>query len=117
MARADDLELDRFRVKRMVDHEVTDEDLVVVLRPRFLSGPLAWWLQPRLSKPHFHVRLDAIGTFVWRLCDGETTVDQMVEAMELHFGQDVKPALPRLKLFLGEMERGKMVQLIPPQED
>jgi len=111
------VKLSPFRVERMVDHEVTDEDLVVLLRPRFMSGPFAWWLQPRLSKPHFHVRLDAIGSFVWRQCDGDRTVGQIVEAMEQHFGDDVKPALPRLKMFLAEMERGKMVQLIPPDED
>lgn len=110
------VDLDRFRVRRMVDHEVTDDDLVVVLRPRFMTGPFAWWLQPWLSKPHFHVKLDAIGTFVWQRCDGEQTIGAIVVAMEQHFGEDVSPALSRLKLFLGEMERGKMLELIPPGE-
>ncbi len=105
-----------FRVRRMVGHEVTDDDRVVVLRPRFMSGPFAWWLQPRLSKPHFHVKLDAIGSFVWRRCDEEQTIGQIVNAMEDHFGEDVAPATDRLMLFLGEMERGKMVELIPPGE-
>ena len=107
-------DLERFSVRRMVEHEETGDDLVVVLRPRFMSGPFAWWLQPRLHKPHFHVKLDAIGTFVWRRCDGEQTIGDMVTAMEEHFGEDVAPALPRLKMFLGEMERGKMVELVPP---
>lgn len=116
MARKPEIELRSFCVRRVVDHEVTDEDLVVVLRPRYMSGPLAWWLQPRLRKPHFHVRLDQVGSFVWRLCDGEHTVAQIVEAMEQQFGESMDKALPRLRLFLGEMERGKMVQLVPPAE-
>jgi len=114
---ADPVDLDNFRVQCMVDHEVIEDDIVVVLRPRYISGLLARWLQPRLKKPNFRVRLDAIGSFVWRQCDGVRTVSQIVEAMEQHFGKKVEPALPRLKLFLGEMERGKMIHLIPPDED
>lgn len=116
---ADDptVNLDNFRVQCMVDHEVIEDDLVVVLRPRYMSGPLARWLQPRLRKPNFRVRLDAIGSFVWQQCDGVRTVSQLVVAMEQHFGKKVEPALPRLRLFLGEMERGKMIRLIPPTND
>lgn len=116
MAKEPDLELDHFRVRCMVEHEIDEDDRVVVLRPRYMSGPFAWWLQPRLKRPNFRVRLDAVGSFVWLQCDGVLTITQIVEAMEAQFGEEVTPALPRLRMFLGEMERGKMIQLIPPEE-
>lgn len=89
-------------------------ELVVVLRPRFMSGPLAWWLQPRLRRPHFKVRLDAVGTFVWSRCDGKTTVGQLVAAMQQHFGESFEQTEQRLQRFLFELERGKMIRMIVP---
>ena len=31
------------------------------------------------------VQLDEVGTFVWKLCDGEHTVDGIVRAMTVHY--------------------------------
>ena len=97
--------------------EADEEDgQVVVLRPRFLRGPLAWWLQPRLKRPHFRVKLDDIGSFIWRRCDGETTVAQLAEAMEQEFGDGAEQALGRIEMFLGELARGEMMGMIVPEE-
>ena len=93
---------------------VEEEGHVVVLRPRFLRGPLAWWLQPRLRRPHFRVKLDPIGSFIWRRCDGETTVAQLAEAMEQEFGDGAEQAVSRIEMFLGELARGEMVGMIVP---
>ena len=82
------------RPVRRVEAE-EEEDHVVVLRPRFLRGPLAWWLQPRLKRPHFRVKLDPIGSFIWRHCDGETTVAQLAQDMEQEFGDGAEQAVER----------------------
>jgi hypothetical protein len=91
-----------------------DGELVVVLRPRFMRGPLAWWLQPRLPRPYFKVHLDAVGTFVWKRCDGRTTVAEIARAMQERFGDDFEQAEERLQRFLFELERGKMIRMIVP---
>lgn len=110
MADKQPVDLLTLRPRRLVEHEEEDGQ-VVVLRPRFMRGPLAWWLQPHLKRPYFHVKLDEIGAFVWRRCDGQTSVADIAAAMEQEFGQSAEKAVERLNLFLGELHRGGMVRM------
>jgi hypothetical protein len=52
-------------------------------RPRWHVPPLSWIV--RLA-PQRTVRLDRLGTEVWRLCDGERTVEAVVEAFAERHG-------------------------------
>jgi len=88
-----------------------DGELVVLLRPRFTHGPLAWWLQPRLRNPFLRVRLDALGSFVWARCDGRTTVVEILRQMETELGGTQLQLERRLLVFLRQLERGEMVRL------
>lgn len=45
-------------------------------RPAFLVPPLSWILRPRMIKRY---ELDRIGTRVWRLCNGNRTVGDIVD--------------------------------------
>lgn len=89
-----------------------DGELVVLLRPRYLRGPLAWWLQPHLRNPHFKVHLDPLGSFVWNRCDGQVTVADIIGQMEAEFGAE-EQLQQRVVYFLRELERGQMVRLEP----
>ncbi len=104
------------RPRRLVGHEDTEDGRVVVLRPRFMRGPLAWWLQPRLTRPHFRVKLDEIGSFVWSRCDGHRTVGDIAAAMERQFGESAEKAAERLNMFLGELCRGGMIEMDRPNK-
>ena len=110
-------ELARCVPERSVPAERGDDGRIVLLRQRFSRGPLAWWLQPRLSRPHFRIHLDDIGTFVWDHIDGEATVGDIAAAMEEQLGDRASPALPRLCLFVSELHRGGMVRLLAPEEE
>lgn len=104
------------RPERLVDAEVDEDGAVTVLRPRFIKGPLARWLQPRLGRPFYRVHLDEIGSFVWQQIDGQTTVGQIAQAMEQHFGERVDPAVDRLELFITHLVTGGMALLHLPDE-
>jgi hypothetical protein len=110
MPRRNPLDLSQCYPQRAVDAEL-DGELVVLLRPRFMRGPLARWLQPRLRKPHFRVHLDALGSFVWNHCDGETSVAEIAEAMsrELSIQDQV---VQRVVFFVRELERGRMIRVL-----
>lgn len=95
---------------------VPDGELVIVLRPRYMRGPLAWWLQPRLRNPHFKVHLDELGSFVWRCCDGRRSVAQIAEAMDAAF-ENQEQVLQRVIYFVRELERGKMIRLLEQPRD
>lgn len=106
------------RPTTLVAAEETQDGLVVLLRPRFIAGPLARWLQPRLRRPHLRVKLDELGSFVWKRCDGRTTVGQIALALEEAFtaSHQADKAMERIALFLRELERGGMIRLELPEE-
>jgi len=59
-------------------------DLLVTVPMRAPEGrikPLTWVLRPRKERT---VRLDALGREVWSLCDGQRTVEGIVDAFANH---------------------------------
>ena len=46
-------------------------------KPWFVVPPLTWFVKPRYTKTY---TLDKLGTEVWDLCDGERTVEEIVDA-------------------------------------
>jgi hypothetical protein len=96
---------------RRVDSETRGDGCLTLLRPKFVRGPLARWVQPRLAKPFYKVHLDAIGSAVWEQIDGARTVGEIAIDLERRFGDRVKPAHQRVSMFVGELARGRMVEL------
>jgi len=79
-----------------------------VLRPKFGPGRLGRFIAARVHKPHVSVKLDARGSFVWDLCDGERTVEQIALALEDRDGpsDDLRQ---RLVTFLVRLARQGMI--------
>ena len=103
--------------RKLVTHEDSPEDdRAILLIPRFRRGLLAKYIQPRLKKPYHKVRLDEVGTFVWRQIDGVSTVDNISIAMKHHFGEKVEPVVDRLVQFLSTMFRHKFIELLKKQQ-
>ena len=92
-----------------VGSRVEDSGLTTLLRPKFVRGPFARWLQPRLRRPHYNVRLDATGSRVWALIDGERSVEAILEGLRAEVGE-LDQDLDRLARFLGELEVGGMIR-------
>ena len=101
-------------VERKIEWEDGPKDGAVLLIPRFRKGPLAKWLQPRLKKPYIRVKLDHMGSFVWKCCDSKSTFLSIVTAMREKFGNSIEPAEDRLKKFLIILRNNKFVELYQP---
>ena len=108
---------DKVVATHIVGWEDGPEEAAVLLVPRFRKGPLARWLQPKLKKPHIRVKLDKVGSFVWRACDGEHTFNDLVVSMRNKFGATIEPAEERLKKFFGILHKDKFVELMVPNDD
>jgi hypothetical protein len=98
--------------KRNVDFEEGEGGRLVLLRPKFMSGPLSRWLQPKLPKKFFRVKLDDIGTTVWRSIDGARTVGEIAEILFAEFGERVEPRHERCAKFIHSLDRGAMITFI-----
>jgi hypothetical protein len=57
------------------------------------------------------LRLDVVGAFAWRLCDGSTSVAEIAAAMQEEFGDAVEPVEERLVTFLTGLLREKLISL------
>jgi hypothetical protein len=85
------------------------EECCAILQPRFSNRFLMKWILPRMKEPNIRIKLDQVGTFVWKQCNGEMTVKEIAEKMSEHFGSTVEPAIDRLELFLKYLERYEFI--------
>ena len=89
-------------------------DRVVVVRPKNhrpgaagLLDRLTWSLSAK------RIRLDAVGSFIWRRLDGKTTVREIAQAMRDELGETVEPVEERLGTFLHQLHRQELVAFPP----
>ena len=81
----------------------------VLLRPRLGSSRLARWVAGLGADPHYRIRLDEVGTLVWKACDGHTSLADIVSRMRERFGDRVEPADRRLAQFMRKLLKGRMI--------
>ena len=55
------------------------------------------------------VKLDMKGSFIYERCDGRRSVRKLLEEFQQEFGDQVEQALPRLRDFLGYLERNGLI--------
>ncbi len=103
--------LDNVPVQR-VGHEAGENGLLILLRPKFMRGPFAWWLQPRLRSRHFRVKLDEVGSAAWPLIDGKRSILEIAELLHEKLGERVEPRYERVSSFIAELRRGGMVGFV-----
>lgn len=87
-----------------------EDDRIVVERALPPTRGLAGWLR-RLSflTGVKKLRLDALGTAVWRRLDGARAVGRVVEELREEFGDDCEPAEERLSMFLALLRRERLI--------
>ncbi|MCE1228058.1 MAG: PqqD family protein [Firmicutes bacterium] len=95
--------------QRAVEHLVREDGRFTLLRPKFTSGRLQWF-QKMLTRPHFKVKLDDVGTCLWAHMDGQRTGHDLVEILRLAFGERVEPADERTAQFLHQLAEGKFIR-------
>jgi hypothetical protein len=103
---------------RRADWEAAADGRVVVRIPKF-RGRAGRWLMPRLRRPYFNIRLDALGSVVWRHCDGQTPVSTIAEHLTRELGAEAgepDALLARIAAFLRHLERGDLVTIARNQE-
>ena len=95
--------------RRNLQWETNERGQVVLLVPKFQNRFVRRWFVPLLAKPNFRVRLDTFGSFVWNLCDGETTVADISERLKGAFGESAEPVHERVRTFLSRLEKDEFL--------
>jgi len=93
-----------------VQFEIKD-DIIVILAPKFKNKILIKYVMHRMKQPNYRVHLDAFGSRVWNLINGEKTVFEIGGALKTEFGESIDPVYERLGLFMNMLAQRKFITL------
>jgi len=111
--RASSLTLDARPVRR---HRSLDREgeLVTVVVPKFTGRLARRWFVPLLARPELKVQLDAIGSFVWRQCDGTASLAEIADRVAQRFGGDPDARRADVVRFASRLAREESLAFDPP---
>ncbi len=94
--------------------EDREDGLVTVLVPKFTSRLARRWFVPLLAQPDMRVHLDALGSYVWRQCDGVASVRAIGERVAERFGGDPEARRVDVVRFVRKLVREESIVFHPP---
>jgi len=81
------IEIDK-NAKPMRTSEWYEEEGLVKIKTVKFEGKLGKWFCDVLKKPNYIiVNLDEMGSFIWKRCDGKTTVEEILEELKENMGE------------------------------
>jgi len=86
-----------------------EEGLIVLLKPKLKYPFFKKHVLPRLKKPYYKIKLDAVGSFIWEMCCGSFTVKDIGKSLKDKFGDEIEPLYDRLALFLQSLEKNRFI--------
>jgi hypothetical protein len=95
---------------REYDYEMDENDLAIVEVPH----PENWFTRKFLPKPKApaqRIHLDKVGTFVWKRCDGNYTVQDICAELSNEFGDEMDPVDERTVMFLQQMYKQEFIKV------
>lgn len=95
-------------------HRDIKDRVIIEVENKGLFNTIA---QKIFGKPRFtKVHLDANGTFIWPLIDGERTVADIAELVHEEFGEKAEPLYPRIVKYFQIMESYHFVEFLNMQD-
>ncbi|UCF37842.1 MAG: PqqD family protein [Acidobacteriota bacterium] len=102
------------RFERRLDWEEQEDGRIVVFRPRFGESHLGRKMASLLGISDYRIRLDEVGSLVWKCCDSGVSAAEIASRLRERFGQQIEPAEDKLLTFVQQMNRARMVNIIKP---
>lgn len=94
---------------RLHKEEVSEENLVTVLIPKFQNRFAVRFIVPKLKSDMFKLKLDELGSAVWLSLDGKNTVDQIAKQLLIKFGDKIEPVNERITKFLTGLYEQRLI--------
>ena len=104
------LDFGTVRPRRLLEWQ-EDDGRCVLLRPRLGPSRFGRWAARQFGEPHYRIRLDDVGSLIWKACDGHTSLADIVGRMRERFGARVEPADQRLAAFVRKMLKARMAAI------
>jgi len=94
---------------KLVRHEIAENNLVIVLFPKFINKYAVKYLQPRIKSHYIKLKLDELGSAVWLSIDGHKKVGVIAKELVDAFGDKIQPVEERLPKFLTQLYEQKLI--------
>lgn len=88
---------------RLHTENVTIDNFVTILIPKFKNKFAKTFLSQRLSSSVFKVNLDKASSVVWQLIDGVRNVSQIIMEAESTLAEEIAPADERVSKFIFQL--------------
>ena len=96
---------------RQLEWQENSEGNVELLKPKFSVERVQKMFSKMMKQDHFKVKLDKVGSAVWKLIDGKKTVKEIGVELQNQFGADIEPVYDRLGQFIGQLHRSKFISI------
>jgi len=83
--------------------EIDENGIVTVLVPKFTNKIAEKTIMPFLKHKYFKIKLDEIGSEVWKSIDSKKNVEDISKKMLEHFGEKIQPVYERVTKFLSSL--------------
>lgn len=92
----------------------SDTGRIIVLRPKYISKWAEKFVMPLLKQKYFRVKLDELGSLVWKYCDGNNSVQELIGILQEHYGESQEQLAERLVKFIMHLQKQKFITLNCP---
>jgi hypothetical protein len=90
---------------------------ICILKPKFKSDWAKKFFNPFVKGENFIIKLDELGTEVWKNCNGKNTVKEIGKRLGKKFGPNIEPIYDRLNKFIIQLLRSKFIRLECPENN
>ena len=90
-------------ISEKLSYKVDDDGIVTLAQQN--TGIMNRIAQKLFKKPKIsYIHLDELGSFIWQLIDGKTSILDMGDPVKEHFGETAEPLYPRLAKYFSILE-------------
>jgi hypothetical protein len=94
---------------RDIKWKTDDQGKVIILKPKFKNSFLKKHLLPRMKRPFYRVKLDEMGSYFWKNCDGIKNIREIAKLHKEKFGEKAEPVIDRISLFVKSLDRNNFI--------
>ena len=88
-----------------------ENGIIIITYPKNF-GKIEKWLHDRIGGPEEVRRpLDRYTSYIWKLCDGENSILDIITEFDKKFGEEVAPATDRVQLFLEKLLELRLITI------
>jgi len=89
--------------------EVREDGIVTVFVPKFKNELAKKYIVPKLKSSNFNIKLDELGSEVWKKMDGKNKVHEIIRQLSEKYGDDFKKPEERITKYLFQLYEQKLI--------